>query len=62
MKVKGDYLEDLMFNWLQKLIGIVDTDNLFFLRFEILTMEKDSICLKARYYSEPVTPKKEKLS
>jgi len=45
-----------MFNWLQKLIGIVDTDNLFFSRFEILRMEKDGACLKARYYGEPVSP------
>jgi len=57
-KVKGDDLEDLMFNWLQKLIGIVDTDNLFFLRFKILTMEKDGTCLKARCHGESVTPEK----
>ena len=58
VEVKGDDLEDLMFNWLQKLIGIVDTDNLFFSKFEILTMEEDGTRLKARCYGEPVTPGK----
>jgi len=58
VEVKGDDLEDLMFNWLQKLIGIVDTDNLFFSKFEILTMEDEGTYLKARCHGEPVTPEK----
>ena len=58
VEVKGNDLEDLMLNWLQKLIGIVDTDDLFFSKFEILTMEEDGMYLKARCHGEPVTPEK----
>ena len=58
VEVKGNDLGGLMLNWLQKLIGIVDTDDLFFSRFEILTMEKHGAHLKARCHGEPVTPEK----
>ena len=58
VEVKGDDPEDLMFNWLQKLIGIVDTDNLFFSKFEILTIQEDGTHLKARCHGEPITPEK----
>lgn len=58
VEVEGDDLEDLMFSWLQKLIGIVDTDTLFFSRFEILTIREDDTYLKARCHGEPITPEK----
>lgn len=54
--VEGKDLEDLMFNWLSQLIAIVDTDQVFFNKFEIL--EIDEKHLKAKCYGEPITPEK----
>ena len=58
VKVRGDDLEDLMFNWLQELIGIVETDALFLSRFEILKIGEDGTYLEARCYGEAATPEK----
>jgi len=58
VKVKGDNLEDLMFNWLQELIGIAETDNLFLSKFEILKVGEDGTHLEARCYGEEMTPEK----
>ncbi len=58
VKVRGENMEDLMFNWLQELIGIVETDNLFLSRFEILKIGEDGTHLEARCYGEAATPEK----
>jgi len=58
VKVRGENTEDLMFNWLQELIGIVETDNLFLSRFEILKIGEDGTYLEARCYGEAATPEK----
>ncbi len=56
VEVEGDDLEDLMFNWLQELLLLVDTEEMFFSRFEII--EADEKHLKAKCYGEPITPEK----
>lgn len=58
VEVKGEDMEDLMFNWLQKLIVMVDTDNLFFSEFEVLEIKGDGTYLKARCHGEQMTPEK----
>jgi len=58
VKVRGENIEDLMFNWLQELIGIVETDNLFLSRFEILKIGEDGTYLEAKCYGEGTAPEK----
>ena len=54
-EVKANNLEDLMINWLQALIAIVDTEEKFFSKYEIV--EIDETHLKAKLYGEPIKPK-----
>ncbi len=56
VEVNGDSLEELMVNWLQELIALVDTDELFFSRFEIIEVNENN--LKAKIYGEPISPEK----
>lgn len=53
-QIKANNLEDLMLNWLQALIAIVDTEEKFFSKFEI--EEIDNIHLKAKLKGEPIKP------
>lgn len=53
-EIKADSLEDLMLNWLQALIAIVDTEQNFYSKFEI--EEIDEIHLKAKLSGEPIRP------
>ncbi len=52
--IKANNLEDLMLNWLQALIAIVDTEQKFFSKFEI--EEINQTHLKAKLYGEPIKP------
>jgi SHS2 domain-containing protein len=54
IEVSAENLEDLMFNWIQELIITVDTEGLFFSRFEIT--EIDEKHLKARCYGQEASP------
>jgi SHS2 domain-containing protein len=56
IEVGAKNLKDLMFEWLQELIGIVDTENLFFSKFEIL--EIDDKHLKAKCWGEEASPER----
>ena len=56
LEVGGKDLKDLMFNWLQELISLVDTEEMFFSRFDI--QEIDEKHLKARIWGEAITPGK----
>jgi len=58
VQVKADSTEELMINWLQQLIGLVDVKEMFFSRFHIT--EIDERHLKARIYGEGITPGKGK--
>jgi len=56
VEVSGEDEKDLMFNWLQKLIAMVDIENVFFSKFEIREI-KDTR-LMAVCYGEDSDPKK----
>ena len=53
-EVKANNLEDLMINWLQALIAIVDTEQKFFSKFEI--GEIDEKHLRAELSGEAIKP------
>jgi len=60
--VEAESAEKLVVAWLQKLIGMVDTDEMFFSRFEIQSVSEDKKTkawkIKARALGEPITPEK----
>lgn len=56
VEVRGEDLKDLMFNWLQTLIGMVDTENAFFSKFKIKDISDTR--LKAMAYGEDADPRK----
>ncbi|NIO22432.1 MAG: archease [Candidatus Aenigmarchaeota archaeon] len=53
VEVGGEDTKDLMFNWLQELIVLVDTEEMFFSKFEV--REIDERHLKAKCYGEGIT-------
>ncbi len=53
-EVKAETVEDLMFNWLQSLIAIVDTEQMFFSKFEIKEISETRLI--ADLYGEPIRP------
>jgi SHS2 domain-containing protein len=55
--VKGESLEDLMFNWLQELITLVDTEEMFFSKFVVKVDEKAN-SLNAVCCGEDASPEK----
>ncbi|RLI97555.1 MAG: archease [Candidatus Aenigmatarchaeota archaeon] len=55
----------LLIGWLQELIGMVDVDEMFFSRFDVLSIRKVADhgkrtlwTLKARVFGEPISPEK----
>ena len=55
-KIKADRIEELMINWLQGLIAIVDTEQKFFSKFKIKKINETE--LNADLYGEPISPEK----
>lgn len=53
-EIKAENLEDLMLNWLQALIAIVDTEQKFFSKFEVTKI--DETHLRAKLQGEPIKP------
>jgi SHS2 domain-containing protein len=53
-EVKGEKLEDLMINWLQGLISIVDVEEKFFSK--IIVREADETHVVATLKGEPIKP------
>jgi SHS2 domain-containing protein len=56
VEVEGEDLKDLMFNWLQKLIEIVDVENVFLSKFRVKEIRDKQ--LKAVVYGEDADPRK----
>ena len=52
--IKGEKLEDTFWNWLSGLIAIVDTEQMFFSKFEI--EEIDETHVKAKLYGSEIKP------
>ncbi len=56
LKAAGQDMEDLFYNWLQKLIAKVDTDEMFFSKFNIIKLTDTA--LEAEISGEPISPAK----
>lgn len=56
VEVEGEDASELMFNWLQEIISMVDVEIMFFSKFEILKINERY--LKARIYGEEADPSK----
>ena len=56
VEIVGKDKKELMLNWLQELISLVDTEELFFSEFEIT--EINGKHLKAKCYGEEITKEK----
>lgn len=56
VEVMAKDVEELMINWLQALISLVDTESMFFSKFEISEITEKK--LKAKCYGEDITAKK----
>ncbi|MCK5023183.1 MAG: archease [Candidatus Aenigmarchaeota archaeon] len=56
VSVEGSDLKDLMFNWLQELIGLVDLENMFFSKFVVDEISETK--LKAKCFGEEADPAK----
>lgn len=52
----GMDMKELMFNWLQELIALVDTEEMFFSRFDVEEVHENK--LRAVIWGEPITPEK----
>ena len=46
VEVRGDDVKDLMFNWLQELIGLVDLEGLFFSKFSVEEINETHLVAK----------------
>ena len=53
-QIKGNNAEELMINWLQGIIAIVDTEQKFFSKVEIEKI--DETCVRAKLSGEPIKP------
>jgi len=58
VNVKGGNSEELLINWLQKLIALVDINEMFFSKFEIIEISDSK--LKAKVYGEKINVSKGK--
>ena len=56
VKIKSDDLEDLMVDWLQKIISLVDIKDMFFSKFVVKKIDEKS--LSAEIYGEKISPEK----
>jgi SHS2 domain-containing protein len=56
VEIAGDDDKDLLFNWLQKLIEMVDIENLFFSKFQVKKIDRKY--LTAKCYGEDSDPSK----
>ena len=55
-EVKGNNLEELMINWLQSIIAIVDTEQRFYSKVYVKEVDENHII--AELYGEPISPEK----
>ena len=56
VEVKAENASELLYRWLSELIALVDTEEMFFSKFEII--EIDETHVRARCFGEPITPEK----
>lgn len=53
-QMKGDDLENTMFNWLQGIIAVIDTEGMFFSKVEVKEVDENHV--RAKLYGEPAKP------
>jgi SHS2 domain-containing protein len=53
--MKGTNAEELLINWLQGVIAVVDVEQKFYSKVEVLEVDENHV--KAALYGEPMTPK-----
>ncbi|MBW2978307.1 archease [Candidatus Woesearchaeota archaeon] len=53
-EMKGEDLENTMFNWLQGIIAIVDTEGIFFSKVEVKEVDENHV--RAKFYGETAKP------
>ncbi len=53
-EIKGENLENTLFNWLSGIIAIVDTEQKFFSKFKVEKVNET--CVKALMWGEPIKP------
>lgn len=53
-EMKGETLEDTMWNWLSGLIAIVDTEQMFFSEIQIVDVTEEKV--RAKLKGEPIRP------
>jgi SHS2 domain-containing protein len=56
VEIHGDGLKDMMFDWLQKIIEVVDVDNLFLSEFDVKEIDENH--LRASCSGEEISPEK----
>lgn len=56
IELRANSIEELMISWLQELISMVDTEEMFFSKFRVTKV--DDRQLKARVWGESITPSK----
>ena len=54
VEMKAEKVEDLMANWLQGIIAIIDTEQKFFSKVEVEKINET--CVRAKLYGEPIKP------
>lgn len=56
VELKAENVDELMIAWLQQIISLVDTEEMFFSKFDIKEISETQ--LKAEIWGEPITPEK----
>ncbi|MBW2992161.1 archease [Candidatus Woesearchaeota archaeon] len=56
VELEAENIDDLMINWLQEIIALVDTEEMFFSKFDIKEISETK--LTAEIWGEPITPEK----
>ncbi len=60
VEVRGHDMKSLLFNWLNELIFLTDSESMFFSKFSV-KIDLDSLVLTATCYGEKIKPKKHEI-
>ena len=56
VELEAESVDELMVSWLQQIIAMVDTEEMFFSKFDITQISETG--LKAEVWGEPISPEK----
>jgi SHS2 domain-containing protein len=55
VEVEGDDEKELLYNWLSELLTVIDTENMFFSRFEVLELDtEDKFKVRVECHGEEI--------